>query len=170
MRKKKSEFISKMLSASFYLTVLILLVMLSILFTQYDIYVIRKSTFLGDNKNNNITLDNMTFRTECYENDGKTLCVFPPSNYSLYYPTGKSMTPFLMGENEILLCNNNFTLEENGVYSFDYEAMSDKPVVHRCVKKTPEGCLFKGDYNDCFENVTLENIKCRIEFLIREIK
>jgi len=152
-----------------YLLLAILFVGIYNFFNQYDIYIIKKnSPFLGASENN-ITIDNMTFHTECYENDGKTLCVFPPSNYSLFYPTGKSMTPFMNGEGEILLCNNNFTLEEGGIYSFDYDELSDRPIVHRCIKITPEGCLFKGDYNDCYENVTLENIRCRVEFLIREI-
>ena len=106
----------------------------------------------------------------CYKNfDNKIYCIFPDNDERLFYTTGHSMLPFFQGDNEILLCNENFTLEEDGIYAYNYSEISDIPIVHRCIHKTSYGCIFKGDNNKGSENITNEQILCRINWLIRKI-
>jgi hypothetical protein len=111
-------------------------------------------------------------QVDCYDGKNLNYCTFPNDHndkIAVLYPMGKSMSPYFEGNKEMLICNYNFTLEENGIYSFNY-SLSDIPVVHRCVKLTDFGCLFKGDYNYFNENITTNQIFCRVEYLIRKIE
>ncbi len=107
---------------------------------------------------------------ECYhaEKGTSNYCIFPEGDFKLLYPSGHSMLPFFEGQNEVLLCNKNFTLVESGIYSFN-SSLTTIPIVHRCIQLTENGCLFKGDNNKFPENVTNDQIQCRVEFMIRKI-
>lgn len=133
---------------------------------NFEIVFIKKGSL---ETTENITLDDVRNYVSCYAGEEDAYCTFPVEDYRLFYTAGKSMQPYLVGKGEMLLCNNNFTLEEGNLYAYFDETISDVSIVHRCIEKTETGCLFKGDNNNIHENVSSDKVLCEVEWLIRQI-
>jgi hypothetical protein len=143
------------------------------LYYNYDFLLIpKKHTFenVGNSTNTKVEEYKRNLSIECHRSSEDFIyCMFPQTDMRIFYPIGHSMMPYFQGNSEILLCNNNFILEEEGIYAFNYHD-SEIPIVHRCIYLTPEGCIFKGDNNSGTENVTSEEVLCRVEWMVREEK
>jgi len=141
-------------------------------FYNYDVIVIPKEHMFNkveDGVNVKLEEYKSELTVECHKNyDDIIYCIFPKTELRLFFPTGQSMMPYFHGESEILLCNENFTLEEGGIYAFEHSA-SEVPVVHRCIHQNSYGCIFKGDNNVGSENITNEQVLCKVDWMIRQI-
>jgi hypothetical protein len=135
---------------------------------KYNVFFILKEDISATE--NATYSNNITDLVDCFGSDDEDIyCTFPSKDYRVFYSIGQSMLPFFEGENEMLLCNNNFTLVQGQIYAYFDENIHDVSVVHRCIEMTETGCLFKGDNNNFFENITSDKILCKVEWLIRAI-